>query len=396
LALTEVPKFDIPPGESYNESTEKKIMPEKKHLIIGLTGNIGSGKSTVLNMLRHLGAYGVDADALTRKAYQQEDIAARIKKCFGSLDRKVLAQRVFNDAQALADLEAIIHPQVTRIAHKLIAHAVLPVIVIEAIKLLESDLAALCDWIWVVAADDEQVIQRLVKGRAMDPLEIEERLTNQSPYKEKAEKADVVIQNGGTREETWKQIKTAWQNLMIAEKYPAISERTHALISPFSRHIVQPFSPAHMRVRAMIAEEQSMHLDPNDKTIPLEMLDEWVCDGIVFASGDVADGMHFSAWQLNTFNFNMHAAIEFGQDAPTGKGTLPPALAEQFARMHRVESLMIAIGLPLNESIKQDLEFRNFISANQKLAETTQWFKAGYNVFYKQIWNLLADLENMH
>jgi dephospho-CoA kinase len=370
-------------------------MNQKDHLIIGLTGNIGSGKSSVLNMLRHLGAYGIDADALARKAFEQEDTAAKIKDRFGNLDRKTMALRVFNDEQALADLESIIHPQVTRMADMLIANSALPVIVIEAIKLLESDLAALCDQIWVVAADEAQVIERLTKGRGMDRLQIMQRLANQSPVSEKADKADVIIHNNHTRENTWKQTEIAWHALQNLEKYKAFMTQTHTLYTPILSHIVQPFSPAHARMRAMITDGKNMRCMPGSCFLNTEKLDNWICDEFILTMEDASAATNFSFWRLSTFEFVMRAVIEPEQETQVGLPIFSPPLAEQFALTHRVESLTIVIPFPFKESNKKALKDQGFIAADEKLAENAQWRKAGYNVLKKQIWNLLADLEDI-
>jgi dephospho-CoA kinase len=370
-------------------------MKEKDHLIIGLTGNIGSGKSSVLNMLRHLGAYGIDADALARKAYEQEETAAKIKACFGNLGRKALAQHVFNDAQALADLESIIHPQVTRMAKMLIKHSALPVIVVEAIKLLESDLASMCDQIWVVAADEAQVVKRLIEARGMDRTEILQRLANQSPLTEKIGKADVVIQNNHTYKDTWEQTEAAWHALLHSEKHKNIRARTNALYSPFLRHIVQPFSTAHTRMRAMITEGQAIQWIPNIAEVSLDLMDKWVCHRMVFATEEVSDATQFSVWRMNTFDFVMQAVIKNTKETQTSQPYFLSVLAELFAVTHRVESLTIAVPSPFKRNDKQALENMGFMAVDEKHGENAGWLKAGYNVFYKQIWDLLADLEDM-
>ena len=369
-------------------------MNQKDHLIIGLTGNIGSGKSSVLNMLRHLGAYGIDADALARKAFDQEDTAAMIKDRFGILDRKALALCVFNDEQALADLESIIHPHVKRMADILIASSALPVVVVEAIKLLESDLAALCDQIWVVAADEAQVVERLTKGRGMDRSQIMQRLANQSPITEKIDRADVIIHNNHTRENTWKQTEIAWHALQNFEKDNAFMAQTHTLYTPFLSHIVQPFSPAHERMRAMITAGKNMRCMPNSCYLNTEKLDNWVCDGFILTKEDVNAATNFSFWRLNTFEFVMQAFIDLALETQEDLPIFSPALAEQFAVTHRVESLTIVIPFAFKDSYKKGLKDQGFTAADEKLAENAQWRKAGYNVFYKQIWNLLADLED--
>ena len=129
--------------------------------IIGLTGNIGTGKSLVRKMIQHFGAYGIDADILTHEALKPDGPAKeQIVHRFGSsildsqaaVDRVKLARIVFNDEKALVELENILHPFVSIAARNMIKRARLPIIIIEAIKLLDSDLADMCDSIWVVDA----------------------------------------------------------------------------------------------------------------------------------------------------------------------------------------------------------------------------------------------------
>ena len=117
--------------------------------IIGLTGNIGTGKSVVRRMLEHLGAYGIDADAIAHRAISRDaPCYDNIVQVFGNhilaadeqIDRRKLGQIVFNDSQALAKLEAIVHPMVEQAADLLIRRSVQKVVVLEDIKLLESKI----------------------------------------------------------------------------------------------------------------------------------------------------------------------------------------------------------------------------------------------------------------
>lgn len=125
-----------------------EITPHQDHFIIGLTGNIGTGKSLVQKMLQHLGAYGIDADILTHEALKpngpaQERIVdhfgASILDARGAVDRAKLAHIVFSNEKALVYLENILHPLVSTATANMIQRARLPIIIIEAIKLLESD-----------------------------------------------------------------------------------------------------------------------------------------------------------------------------------------------------------------------------------------------------------------
>lgn len=193
--------------------------------VIGLTGNIGTGKSTVLRILRELGAYVIDADAITRRVMRRGEPAFdAIAAAFGpevvgpdgELDRAALAQQVFSDPAALRRLEEIVHPAVIARVREEIAQAAAPVVVVEAIKLLEAGMAReLCDAVWVVDAPEEVCIARLAAGRGISPEEARRRLAAQTSQADKRAAADVVIDNSGDLEETRRQVLAAWQALPI-------------------------------------------------------------------------------------------------------------------------------------------------------------------------------------
>jgi len=192
-------------------------------LVVGLTGNIGVGKSTVMALLAGLGAAGIDADKVAHQvmepgqpAYQR--IVARFGPAIapggGPIDRLRLGQIVFSDPAALADLEAIVHPAVFQVIQRRVAEADAPVVVIEAIKLLEAGLSRqLCQQVWVVIAPREQQIQRLMANRGLSEAEAALRIDAQPPQAEKVAQADVVIDNGGSLAEVRAQVERAWQML---------------------------------------------------------------------------------------------------------------------------------------------------------------------------------------
>lgn len=195
--------------------------------VIGITGNIATGKSVVRKMLEHLGAYGIDADALAHRAMAKGAPGyPLILKTFGQwvldqdeqIDRKKLAKVAFSDPNALEKLESIIHPLVAHAVDVLIRRATQPIIVIEAIKLLESDLAAGCDTVWVVDAPAELQIARLMHKRKMSEAAARQRIAAQSPQALKLRSAKVVIRNNGSFENTWEQVQEAWEQLPKPEE----------------------------------------------------------------------------------------------------------------------------------------------------------------------------------
>jgi dephospho-CoA kinase len=186
--------------------------------VIGLTGNLGCGKSTVAGMLRDLGAAHIDADAITREIRQNDgDARAAIQRLFGTLDSRALGRTVFNDPAALRELEAILHPRVrdavrARLAE--LAEAGAPAAVVEVIKLLGSPLLDACDQIWVVVCDEADAISRVRQSRGLSEADARSRLANQSPQAEKAAAADVVIDGSATIADTRRQVSDAYALLV--------------------------------------------------------------------------------------------------------------------------------------------------------------------------------------
>lgn len=190
--------------------------------VIGLTGNIATGKSVVRKMLEHLGAYGIDADALAHRAIAKGAPGyPLVLKTFGDwlldkegqIDRAKLAKIVFSDPNALDRLETIVHPLVTHAVDILIRRTNLNTVVIEAIKLLETDLAAGSDSIWVVDAPEELQVARLMHKRNLSQTAAQQRIAAQSSPAQKLRAANVVIKNNGSFEETWEQVQSAWAAL---------------------------------------------------------------------------------------------------------------------------------------------------------------------------------------
>lgn len=200
--------------------------------VIGLTGNIATGKSVVRRMLEHLGAYTIDADVLAHRAIAKgapgykpvvETFGKFILDANGEIDRQKLGRIVFNDPQALAQLEAIVHPLVEQAIDIMIQRASQRIVVIEAIKLLEGKLASACDTIWVTYAPEALQKARLMQKRGMSEAEALERIRAQSPQEIKMAAANVVIHNTGSFEDTWKQVVAAWKAISpITDTTPTI------------------------------------------------------------------------------------------------------------------------------------------------------------------------------
>ena len=178
-------------------------------------------------MLEHLGAYGIDADALSHRAIAKgapgynlvlKAFGEWILDAEGQVDRVRLAKIVFSDSEALERLEAIVHPLVTHAIDLLVRRSKHSVVVIEAIKLLETDIAAGCDTIWVVDAPRELRISRLMHKRNISEAAARQRISTQAPQALKLRAAKVVVRNDGTFENTWDQVQAAWIKLPKPEE----------------------------------------------------------------------------------------------------------------------------------------------------------------------------------
>ncbi len=192
--------------------------------LIGLTGNIATGKSTVAQMLEDLGAPVIDADALVHELQRQgtpvyRDIVAAfgpgILDRAGEIDRKVLGAIVFSDPAQLRRLESIVHPAVLIESARRIMEAATPIVVYEAIKLIEAGRADMCDALWVVTARPDVQLQRLMRDRQMGEAEARQRIEAQPPQSEKIRRAAVVIDNSGALEETRQQVTAAFRAIEL-------------------------------------------------------------------------------------------------------------------------------------------------------------------------------------
>lgn len=206
-------------------------MSVKKYLI-GLTGNIATGKSAVLRTFKRLGARVIDADALAHRLMVKgttvwqailDEFGEGILGPEGEIDRGKLGAIVFADAEALKRLEAIVHPAITACVDELIRQATESVVVVEAIKLIEAGWHRTCDALWVVTCSKEQQLERLMRTRKLSREEALLRIEAQPPQEDKVAQADVVIDNSGTLKEMEKQVRKEWEKVAGGEG-PIVSD----------------------------------------------------------------------------------------------------------------------------------------------------------------------------
>ncbi len=174
--------------------------------VIGLTGQTGAGKTTVAAMLEKKGCATVDTDILARKAVENPEVIAMLCKRFGddiivdgALDRRELARRAFATKEGTADLSAITHPEITRLAIELIHKAYengAKAAVVDAALLFDSPLACLCDKTVSVVADEKIRLERIIKRDGISEEDALLRINAQPSTEYYIEKSDIVINNG--------------------------------------------------------------------------------------------------------------------------------------------------------------------------------------------------------
>jgi dephospho-CoA kinase len=198
--------------------------PARVPFLVGLTGNIACGKSTVGRLLAaEYHADYTDAAGLVHTLYAAgtpETIA--IARRFGTdllgadgtVDRRRLGDRVLNDAPALRELEAILQPGVRKAIEDRIASSQAQVVVLDAIRLIEAGLAARCDAVWVVTCSPDVQQQRLMASRGFTAEQAALRIRSQRPQAEKVKQATVVIENVGGRSALEDAVREAWQRVV--------------------------------------------------------------------------------------------------------------------------------------------------------------------------------------
>jgi dephospho-CoA kinase len=195
-------------------------------LLVGLTGGVASGKSTVSRILEEEGATLIDADQIAKELVRPgtpvflELIRAFGEKILqenGSLDRKALAARVFSDSEQRSVLNRILHPrikeEIRRRVREVVERDPAAIVIIDAALLIEAGHDREMDKVIVVTSRAEQQIQRLNERNGMAPEEAERILASQMPQEEKLEAADFVLRNEGSLEETAKRTKEVFQKL---------------------------------------------------------------------------------------------------------------------------------------------------------------------------------------
>lgn len=212
-----------------------KQWPDK--IIVGLTGNIATGKSAVMRMAAEKGALTLDADKIVHDILENDpSMQAAVAVAFGPdvrrpdgrIDRAALASIVFTDEEALRDLELMLHPAVRQEINQLIDESEKQTVMVEAIKLLEGELVEIIDQVWVTRCPRKVQIERLIVCRGLDAETAAVRVNAQGSQEAKVAQADVVIDTDGTMSDTKAQFELAWRQLTEADSPAESAEEAPA------------------------------------------------------------------------------------------------------------------------------------------------------------------------
>jgi len=197
-------------------------------IVIGVTGGIGSGKSTVSGMLAELGAVILNADIVGHEAYlPHQNVWEQVVEAFGKdilnerdeVVRSKLGEKVFGHPEELRRLNAIVHPwmykRMVGLLDDLRAKGT-RVAVLEAALLFEAGWEPLVDQVWVTDADEEQVISRLQQRNGMSEQQVRDRIKAQMPTAERVRRGDVIIDANGTLEDMKTQVARLWDEKLAA------------------------------------------------------------------------------------------------------------------------------------------------------------------------------------
>ncbi len=198
-------------------------------VVIGLTGGILSGKSTISGMLAEKGAVVIDADKIGHEAYKprsstwqelRDAFGDGILKKSGEIDRKRLGEIVFADPRALERLNKIVHPrmhEMIRVEIKRLRGEGVAVVVLEAAVLIEASWTDLVDEVWVAVAPEEVVIKRLQNRGGLSEEQARARIRSQLPTEERAKHADIIIDTDCEILEVRARVEELWETLKNRE-----------------------------------------------------------------------------------------------------------------------------------------------------------------------------------
>lgn len=273
----------------------------KQRFVIGLTGNIATGKSIVRRMLQELGASTIDADGLVHVLQRPGTRVYRdIVDMFGSfvlnadatINRPRLGAIAFSVPAAMRELEKITHPAVRNQIKYAIDKAPTPVVVVEAIKLLEGELVNYCDAVWVITAPEDVQVLRLMTRRKMSSADALKRVRAQSPQAEKVKRAQVVIDNGGNVLHTWNAVQREYNKIPLVVQLKQRKQVPEKAVD-VEKVVVRRAKRNDLRAMADLLRQGSQSALDFDET---QMMERFFSKGYFLASqGDVLLGV--IGWQ---------------------------------------------------------------------------------------------------
>lgn len=193
--------------------------------ILGVTGNIATGKTTVVKMLVEKGAHHIDSDVVYHEliapgqpllATLVEHFGDEILSDDGALDRKALGAIVFSDSKKLGELDTLTHPTILAEVDRRAFSIEDGVVILDAVKLIESGHYEVCDAVWLITAPEEIQVQRVIERNNVDETEAHRRVAAQPPLGPKRAVADLEIVNDGSLEELRQKVDAAWDELPLA------------------------------------------------------------------------------------------------------------------------------------------------------------------------------------
>ncbi|MCP4415155.1 MAG: dephospho-CoA kinase [Chloroflexi bacterium] len=252
-------------------------------LIVGLTGNIATGKSAVMRLAKEQGATIIDADKIVHELMDNDaDMQAAIAVAFGPevrredgrINRKKLGEIVFADPAALQDLEAMIHPAVGQLLDARILASERSVIFIEAIKLLEGNLRDICHQIWVTRCVPQRQLERLRVCRGMETEIAAVRIKAQPAQEEKVAQSDVLIDTNGLMKDTEAQFNIGWARLPdpatvpLMARLPLPDKAETGLTRPLTGRLVSSKKPT---VKKSTMTVRPPRLEPSERPESLQV-----------------------------------------------------------------------------------------------------------------------------
>lgn len=352
-------------------------------LIIGITGNIATGKSVIQRMLANAGALGIDADVIAhRMLYPDGPAYQPVIDAFGSqiltqnqeISNQKLGEIVFNDSNRLQQLESIVHPLTIDAIHRRVNATQCPIVVIEAIKLIESGLVDDCDQIWVSHAAINTQLQRLVKLRGMSEEQARVRINLQPPQAEKLSRADVIINTEGSFQETWEKTQKA------------VNDTINSLKKDGSRHIKKSHQGNLKTVTSFSTSQMEKHWQDLSKR-SVSTLYEYLGMRRVFPITNNEKVLGFVIW--NGWNFTATLEKVYPMTLLDGLSTIVFNAFEEHAQKAQSEIIIISRDLinginstlnsyGLSQCHSDELSFPAWKTAALKAAEnekTQVWLK---------------------